>query len=1183
MAGPNDYSAVPQRNPLTQLPQPNYNPLGSGNPQLDMMFAMLVPPMLGPGKFLPQQFPAQGLLDQFMSNKYNQASRGVEMKSREADQETIYSTMLKVRGHFSSDPLTGNQQAQLEEGASFLNSMPVQMMAEMLLGPQHSEDIFFGRKGSKARLARGVGRVGFSRRDSVSGADSMSAESMQTFTDQIYGNLYGPGTDMNDISGFSAGRVGDIMGELAQRGLLPQSASALNSYERRKTFADKSLRDPSFSADVNNALDQGATVDELTKLEGGADAVRKIDANRVTNTLKGYTDALSAVREIFGDNGMSGAPMGQLMAAMDALTQNSMSSMSPDKVENLMRRVQMASRDSGVSLEALMGLTARGGALADQYGLSRGIATENVIGAMERGKALEDTGGFLPGFGRMDKNKATLFALDQGMRADASSVGRLIGVANRIVEENKDENGNLNADFAKRGKSLVKMVEALKRGDATYYDEDLKKEVNVYQAMGENPAAFFKDQFDRAGVSSSRASAYYRDSNTQEFMIANRALNAQAYELKQTLGANFAGNSGIDKLVAATGDADKAGLQSRISQSLATSLVDTINTTHSAEERINILQSSMSRAVAAHVRETNPKLSEDEVSKRAKALMTGAGGMFKNETELREFLSTQQGEAGVFVEANYGMQMGQMQQMYNLRGIAETRVRQQRNLSKAQIFDRARIEDGSNFLQRLSDSGGNVMTAFNVITDTNIRKQLYEAVGEGNNAAGQASVKNVYAAMDAEYKDAIANDEDVIKQLASGGEKAFEALQDRLVGGAGKIAFDGKKNLLTTAQLTANIKKTYEGGGANKDAIRAALAAMYGADDDKIDKAIASGDAFKDLADAGGIRAYLNDDAEKAIGLGAETMTEREARDVLDPIDVLKDPAKKERIDAYRNFATQLSSGNVTASGIVGLFGNKITNKKKQTALEAAIDGALTDHTDADKLKTVEEQLKTSGLTDAQQQVILDSTKMGRAHKVLGGMAALGDTSAHATAAAIEEQIKKGNIAEDSEVGKIMRGDDAKKKLELAKDRDKLEAALKADEDKRLDQADGKGKSTAELMQDIDKDKQRLSGETAAADPTGIGDAIASSVGPAIGESLKEAFKGNITLDNVTIAKVDLPTIGEDIVKAVQSAMGSETASGGGKLDIIGTLRMVGVDAAVLAALPKDNTERTPGGPSVRA
>jgi hypothetical protein len=1179
MADPNDYSAVPQPNGLFKPPQPNYNPLGSGNPNLDMLFALIVPQMLGQGKFLPQQFPAQGILDQYASSKYMQASRGVEMQARAADKEAIYGTMLKVRSNYTTDPLTGVQAAQLQQGAGLLNSMPVQMLSEMLLGPQMSEDIFFGRKGSKARLARGIGRMGFSRADSL-GGDSMSGETMQAFSDQIYNNLYGPGTNINDISGFSAGRVGDIMNELSQRGLLPESTAALNSYDRRKAFRDKSLRDPSFSSEINDALDRGDTVDELTKLEGGADAVRKIDANRVTNTLKGYTDAIASVREIFGDNGMGNAPMGQLMAAMEALTQNSMNSMSPGKVENIMRRMQMASRDSGVSLESLMGLTARSGALADQYGLSRSIASENVIGAMERSRALRDTGGFTPGFGRMDPTKAAMFALDQGMRADASGVGRLIGVANRIVEENKNDK-----DFTQnRGKNLIKMVEALKRGDSTYFDEGLNKEVNIYEQMGNNPGTFFNEHFDRAEISRSQANAYYRDSNTQEFMIANRALHAQAAELKQNLAANFAGNSGItDRIGNTVPDAERGALQSRISQSLATSLVDTINTTMTADERINVLQSSMQRAVQAHVRETNPGLSEDQVMRRSKDLMIGAGGMFKNDADLRDFLATQQGEAGVFVEGNYNMKMGQMQQMFNLRGLAEARVRQQRNLSRAAIFDADRLGDGSNVIQRFVDSGGNPEAMLGIISDVDVRKQFYSAVGGGTDDAskdaGRASMKNVYAAMDSEYRSAVDADEDVIKKLASGG-LTFDQLQERLVGGANKTAFDGKTKLLTTAQLADNIKKAYGKGGAAKDAMSAALESIYGGNDKKIAAAIADGSAYTALAELGGIREYVTDaKAATELGLTSDTMTEAEARRQLEHVDVMKDTSKKSKIEAYARFGKQLETGVVTASGIVDLFGDGM-NATARKGVETSIEKAITDNTDKDKITDLEKQLKGSGLSAERQQVLLDATKMARAHKVLGGLTDMSDTATLSKVAAIQDQITAGAIPADSEVARVMREGTEEEKRKLVKEPEKLEKTLQEEEAKRTEAG---GKSTKEIMETIEGDAAKMAGASGAADPTGIGSAIASTVGPAIGDAIKSAFDKDFKIETATINNVTMPSLGDDIVKAI-SSVASTATSGDGKsgMAITGVLKMVGVDRAVLSALPKDNTERTPAGPPVR-
>jgi hypothetical protein len=1186
---------IPPRSSLFNPPTPNYTPIQSGNPSLDLMFSLIVPQLVGPGKFLPHQFPAQNILDQFVSSKYRQTAYGVEERARtdttqqDSDRNAIYNSALKIRSRMGSPPPTQVQAEQLGAGANFLASTPVQMIAEMLLGAQTSEDLFFGQRGSKSRLARGIGRMGFSTRDSVSSADRMSEDTLETFTNQIYSNLYGPGTSLSDVSGFSAGRVGDILNELSQRGLLPQSASMLNSYERRKVFQDKSLRDSSFTPEINAALDSGATVDELTKLTGGADAVRKIDATRVTNTLKDYTSALDAVREIFGDNNMGNAPMGQLMAAMEALTQNSMTSMSPGKIENLMRRMQLASRDSGVSLESLMGLTARSGALAEQYGLSRGIASENVIGAMERAQALKDTGGFTPGFGRMDMTKATMDALDQGMRADASTVGRLIGVANRFVAEG-DDNFSQN-----QGKNLVKMVDALKRGDATYFDEASNSEVNIYQELGENPGAFFSRHFEQAGLSLSRANAYFRDSNTQEFAIANRALHAQAYELKANLAANFSGNSGLKDIIGnKVAAAEKADLQSRISKSVTTSIVDTVNTTMSAPERLDVLQSSMTQAVKAHVRETTAGLSEAEVDQRATDLMYGAGGMFKDSDAMRSFLAEQQGELGVFVEANYGRSMGSMQQMYNLRGLAETRTRQRRNLSRAALFGASPLGDNSNFFQRLSDSGfdlSNPLAAFGAITDESMRKHFYMSVGGGTDDAardaGRESIENVYRNMGLEYQAAIETTDNVINKLSSG-QLTFEQLQGRLVGDVTQSAFDGKEKLVTTAQLTTNIKNAYATPGATRDAIETALTTHYGSKQ-KADEEVAAGRAFEDLAKSAGVREYFKDnlDAAAAIGLDAKTATEAETRSNLDGIDVLKENAngadRRAKVQAYSRFAKQIKTGAVTASGIVDLFGDEIGAKNKDAA-KAAIDKAIKDGSGDDELTKM---LAGSGASAERQKLLLDATKMARAHAELGGIDYLADTSAIARFASLKEQVASGAISADSALGKTITAGPLEEKQKLASDPALIKTELDKEQADRVDKKGGK--STQEIMEDIDKSVREKTGAaaSAAADPTGIGGAIAGAIGPAVGDAIENIFKGELKIANVTIehATLDINEALADAMKALTSIMNvSAVATNAGETkDITGVLKVVGLETAVLHALPKDSTERTPGGASVRS
>jgi hypothetical protein len=1192
MADP--YDIIQRQNPLTQLMQPNYNPLGSGNQALDTLFALTVPGMFGKGTFLPQQYPAQGILDQFISNKYRQSAYKLEMDARTADSRRIYENMLKTRSHFTPDPPMPLMAAQLYEGANVLNSMPVQTLAEMFLGPQMSEDIFFGRRGSKARLARGIGRIGFSRRDSISGANGMSADTLQAFSDQIYDNLYGPGTAMSDVAGFSAGRAGDILNELAQRGLLPQSASSLNSYERRRVFGDKSLRDKSFSAEINAALDNGGTIDEIVKLEGGGDAIRKIDATRVSNTLKSYTEALSSVREIFGDNGMSDAPMSQLIAAMDALTQNSMNSMSSEKITNIMRRTQMAARDAGVGLEGLMGLTARSGAIADQYGLSRSIASENVIGAMERIKSLEDTGGFRPGFGRMDKTKAAMFALDQGMRADSSTVGRLIGVVSRVVAESDD------TFKTNQGKNLTAMVEALKQGSSTYFDTALGRDVNIYEEMGTNASAFFGRHLEAAGVDRSRADAYFRDPNTQRFMIANRAVHAQAYELKQKMSLDFAGNSLIADRIGDRVAADqKLALQNTIGQNLAASMIDTINTTMEPDESINIMQSSMERAVRSHIRANNAGMTERDVAAQSRTLLYGPGGMFKDVNEMRQFLAAQQAEMGVFVAANTGMKLGEAQQMFNQRGRAEAINQQRQNLSRATLFGANEIGDGSNFMQRLADSGFNVMAALGAIDNESIRERLYLAISgvTGNETkdelaaaknAGRDSITNVFTSAKSQYDAAIVGDKTALVEDLAAGRLSFDQLRNRVVGGVSDVRIRDKDSLITTRTLSDNLKRQYAAGGGNKDIIDEAFDKIYaGTDKDKAAE-ITSGAAFRSLAE--NARSYLNDPALLSqIGLTGEVATEAEVNRALSSVDVLKNVNDKSRVSAMKTFMKQLEEGTISSTGIVDLFANNLTGNNRTGAI-AGIEKAIENRASPESIASITKLMADYGLTAAQQSPIIDSIKTASGLKTFGwGMGDLTNSPRIARMLALQEQVSLGNIPAASGVGKIILSGSAEEKRRLAEDEAYLTQELDKDNVTRVDR--GGGMSTKEIKEKIDASANELSaGQSTKPNLTpdlsnigaSISQAITDSVGPELSNAFRDSFK-DLKLSNVTIDGANLD-IGDSVAKALTSAMAGVTAAASAaysKLEISGNLTIKGLDQAIINALPKEDFVSAPGGPSV--
>jgi hypothetical protein len=71
----------------------------------------------------------------------------------------------------------------------------------------------------------------------------------------------------------------------------------------------------------------------LRKFVGVAAAgeARSVDASRITDSLKRYSKAVAAIRDVFGDNGRPDAPMNELLSALDGLTANTSSMLAPER------------------------------------------------------------------------------------------------------------------------------------------------------------------------------------------------------------------------------------------------------------------------------------------------------------------------------------------------------------------------------------------------------------------------------------------------------------------------------------------------------------------------------------------------------------------------------------------------------------------------------------------------------------------------------------------------------------------------------------------------------------------------------------------------------------------------------------------------------------------------------------
>jgi hypothetical protein len=1197
-----------------------YNPLGTGNAQMDAMFAQFAMPMLSQmmgGQFIPQQFPAQNVMDQMVASKYMQASRMAELSARQRGTDLMFQQFQGIRRQSTNTPLSPMGARQLNNLAGTVNSEFGMMMAEMVLGPQNTEDFFFGRRGDPVQLQRAINQIGFYRPDAVTGADQMSGETLQQFSNQIYSNLYGPDADLNDISGLSAGRVGTMMSDLARRGLLPQSMSKMGAGQRAKELTDASVQkvianfatdDFSFgpnpedkrkltadeSQKLQTALKENAPLAEIEKLTGGSEAIRKIDATRVSNSLKGYSEAVKAVRQIFGDNGMSNAPMGQLIAAMEALTQNSMSSMSPGKIENLMRRTQMASRDSGVSLEALMGLSARSGALAQQYGLAPELAAHGVVNAMEHGRALRDTGGLTPGFGRMDADKAVLFATDANLRGTGSLVGRYMGALARAAAENK----------LKPDSNTAKMLAAVRRGETTYFDGN--KTVNIAEELGRNADAFIHSHVTGMGMSLSHFNALVSDPNTQEFLVGlegQLVMARQGAEYKQRIGDAFKGSGGIRDRAFEKGMSKEQAmaLEATVARGYGNAVVDDVNTaTMTADERIDALYSSMRSSFIDYAK-SQGKEGQAAIDE-ADRLMFGKDGLFSSQQDARAFLSEEYARTGNFVQGKFGVTTSQIQQGYNSRTMTEAAIRAAKNNTRAGL--NINIGDGSNFLQRFSDAlagkpdGKTFLEAvLGSVDSVELNNQLMEGLTDKKEV-----IAADFDAMAAEYSAATIDNDDERAALAAkalSGEAGFKEFAD-LAEASGAGQFAGKK-LVTTNTLKTRINEFAAKG--NGDALAHLYVAKVGGDivnAKKIFSNPSSKEAQKAIAELAASEGLDKTSAATELGLiqgGEATET-----DVLAFINnqnariYANRGVDKKRIAAIGLLGQQLGEGRVSGNALLGRYG--IEDKEKGEQLDAFLNGTTGDG-------VLDEIFK--GSPDAENQKIM--ARFSRNVNALGGFDQMG-------AAGYADRVRGASrLAALEKNSALLKGDT---ELATALKAKQAGEELSAEQKKVLREAtagsDAEFEARINAEADINKgDKTKTAKQIstdAAAEARATAGAAGAETGGILGQltsglasAMSDVFK-DVKIENVTITNFKLPEgFGKELASGAVSAVGAMLTGGAASgqvaevvsgtkeglkavaqsMNLTGTVTLNGVDKLIMQLRGDTDTTDVPNGPPVAA
>jgi len=551
-----------------------------------MLFGIpMLQQMAGPGNFMANMMPGQNVADQLLAARYQQATRSAALAANASGNADV---STKIQG-FATALVGGGASPLNKESADniagMLNNPVGKQVLGSIMGPDTLEGVMFGSKGDPALLAAAVNKIGFYRRDTL-GGERMSGRSLENLTKSVHANMYGPGADIDDMHGFSGGQSAQMMEHLFQRGMLPQSLGALSPAERVKAVSEKARDEPTMNRlaeefahrellksdtkfhgrtfaetteeeqknivkdqlptyrgrldDTMRKIDDFREADhsakspaemekELGGLEklGGYDlAAGNVDASRTADKVKKFSGAVAAVREIFGDNGNTNAPMPQLLAALEHLSQGTISQVGAGKVESTLRQLRLSARDAGMGFEQLAGISAQTGAYGDTLGLSRTISTQNTLNATMMSKAMRDAGAFNEhGFGKLNQAEAGQEAAMRMQRGDASGVGVTLAAVARAVESNPEA--------YKSSPELQAMAKAYKEGKETFTVGG--KTHNIAEMAGMGGAQAVTNFFAAHGGNVNTLRAYAIDPNTQENMKAGYVYRAQRYQLQRDI------------------------------------------------------------------------------------------------------------------------------------------------------------------------------------------------------------------------------------------------------------------------------------------------------------------------------------------------------------------------------------------------------------------------------------------------------------------------------------------------------------------------------------------------------------------------------------------------------------------------------------------------------------------------
>lgn len=458
------------------------------NPMLGMIMQPILSQAMGGMGMSPMGLNDRNAFDTLNNQRFFRQTQEIQRRMAESDRQNWMRTMRGV-AYMTGTPWGADQ---MRAARGFADTAISMSPTFNMIAPEIVDEMA-GYRGSAAVMAGRMMMAGRYRIDPVTGRMGQNPEHVAAQAKSLYRDLYENG-NLRDMQGISAGQLGTLYEQLAQRGLI--GGSTQSPYDQVKALAGSDpqlLRDAAGRAGFNiprgpNALLEraagavglsqllpvntqrlsGDQLDKLTMDPGVGDKLRSFDTERVKKSLQDYLHAVNAVKDIFGDMGRPNAPMAQLIGALEAMTNGSMTQIQPGQLNMMVRMTHQLAQSTGVGLDNALVMQEHLSGRARQMGLESVFAVHANQGGMAFGAAFRAEG-LPPAWGRMNADQMTQLDGQLRLNAAASKAAQRGGLAIRL----SDRLGG----FAE-GSDAARYVAGLKTAQDTGFDHWIDSQGN---------------------------------------------------------------------------------------------------------------------------------------------------------------------------------------------------------------------------------------------------------------------------------------------------------------------------------------------------------------------------------------------------------------------------------------------------------------------------------------------------------------------------------------------------------------------------------------------------------------------------------------------------------------------------------------------------------------------------------